>query len=63
MSSYDLFWSMGNGVSNFLAVFYDYIVRYFNYGILYFGFAAFIYWMRWQSKLIKEAKNNPNQLK
>lgn len=63
MSSYDIFWALGNGTENFLAIFYDHIVRYFNFFILFFGFAAFIYWMIWQSKLIKKADNDPNQLK
>ncbi|HRO74979.1 MAG TPA: hypothetical protein PLP27_02390 [Crocinitomicaceae bacterium] len=62
MSAYNFFWALGNGLGNFLAIFYDYVARYFNYFLLYFGFAAFIFWMFWQKRLIDKAKNDPDQL-
>lgn len=62
MSAYNFFWALGNGLGNFLAIFYDYVARYFNYFLLYFGFASFIFWMFWQKRLIDKAKNDPDQL-
>jgi len=63
MSSYDFFWALGDGLDNMLALFYDNIGNIFNDFLLIFGFLLFGYWMRLQSKFIREAANNPNQIK
>lgn len=63
MSSYDFFWSLGDGLGNAIACFYDNVNNIFNNFLIVFGFVMFGYWMNLQSKFIKEAKNDPSKIK
>ncbi len=35
----------------------------FNYAVIVLGFIGLFYWLNYQAKFNKQAKNNPNQIK
>ena len=35
----------------------------FNYSVIVLGFIGLFYWLNYQAKFNKQAKNNPNQIK
>ncbi len=45
------------------AWFYDNIGHIFNYSCICLGFFGLFYWLNWQNKFNKQAKDNPNQIK
>lgn len=66
MTATDFFWGLGDGLEAILSAIYDEdhgITFIFNTFVVLFGFFGLFYWLRYQLKFNKEAKDNPNQLK
>jgi len=65
MTLTDLFWGIGDLFTNLLVIFDENIgfTFIFNTILVLGGFFGLFYWLRQQIKFIKEAKDNPNQLK
>lgn len=62
MSSYDFWWAVGRGTENSLAWFYDNVQDGFNDFLILVFLFGFAYWIFTLNKLLKKAKNDPNQL-
>jgi len=43
--------------------FFEAIGNIFNYAVIVLGFVGLFYWLNWQRKFNKMAKDNPNQIK
>lgn len=65
MTSTDFFFGLGDALTSMLVI-YDENIGFtatFNTIVVLGGFFGLFYWLRYQLKFNKQAKDNPNQLK
>jgi len=66
MGLYDFFWNLGDNVATLLGYFYDEdlgITFVVNTLVVLMGFFALFYWLRYQLKFNREARENSKQIK
>jgi len=66
MTLYDFFWNLGDNTATFLGAVYDEdleITFVVNTLVVLLGFFALFYWLRYQLKFNKEARENSRQIK
>jgi hypothetical protein len=65
MTLTDLFWGIGDILTVMISILDENVgfTAIFNTAVVLGGFFGLFYWLRYQLKFNKEAKDNPNQLK
>lgn len=63
MSSTPVMYAIEDALMPFLDAIYDNVGNVFNYSCILLGFFGLFYWLNYQVKFNKQAKENPNQIK
>lgn len=65
MTLTNFFWGLGNAFEFMLSILDENVgfAAFFNTTLIILGFFGMFYWLRYQLKFNKEAKNNPDQIK
>ncbi|MFT5860173.1 MAG: hypothetical protein ACI865_002281 [Flavobacteriaceae bacterium] len=63
MSSYDIFWGIGDFSQSLLGLMYDNVGNMANYSFIVLGFVGLFIWLNMQNKYNKAAEADPSKLK
>ncbi len=63
MSSSTIFYAIGDFMTNYAFLPFEWVGNIFNYALVVFGFVGLFYWLNMQKKYNQEAENNADQIK